>query len=47
MSPDEDIKRLASQYLHSPDAHVDKLRVKRSRSGGFKVMIILEINDIM
>jgi hypothetical protein len=37
MSPDEDLKRLASHYLHNPGSHVDKLRMRRSRKGGFKV----------
>jgi hypothetical protein len=44
-STEEDIRRLACQYLQNPSAHVDKLRMRRSRSGGFKVMILLEIED--
>jgi hypothetical protein len=47
MSAAEDLKRLASQYLHSPSTHVDKLRMRRRRSGGFKVLILLEIDDTM
>jgi hypothetical protein len=47
MSPDEDLKRLASHYLHNPGSHVDKLRMRRSRKGGFKVLILLEIDDTM
>lgn len=45
ISAAEDLKRLASHYLHSPGSQVDKLRVRRSRSGGFKVLIMLEIGD--
>lgn len=44
-SAEEDLKRLACQYLQNPSAHVDKLRMRRSRSGSFKVMILLEIDD--
>jgi hypothetical protein len=43
----EDLKRLASQYLHSPSTHVDKLRMRRRRPGGLKVLILLEIDDTM
>jgi len=47
MSAVEDLRRLASRYLHSPDSHVDKVRVKQSRrSGRVKVMILLEIDDM-
>jgi len=45
MSVAEDLKRLASQYLSRPGSHVDKLRMKRSRSGGLKVLILLEVED--
>jgi len=45
MSAAEGLKRLASDYLHSPDSHVDRLRLKRKRSGGYKVLILLEIDD--
>jgi len=45
MSVAEDLKRLASQYLSRPDSHVDKLRMKRSRSGSLKVLILLEVED--
>jgi hypothetical protein len=47
ISATEDLKHLASQYLHGPGSHIDKLRVKRSRSGTFKVMILLEVEDAM
>ena len=45
MSVAEDLKRLASQYLSSPGSHVDRLRMRRSRSGGLKVLILLEVED--
>lgn len=43
----EDLKRIAGQYLHSPSSQVDNLRIRRSRSGGLKVFILLEIDDTM
>ena len=47
VSVGDDLKNMASHYLHSPGSHVDKLRMKRSRSGAIKVLIVLEIDDIM
>jgi len=47
MSVAKDLKRLASQYLFSPGSHVDKVRMRRSRSGRFKVLIMLEIEDAL
>jgi hypothetical protein len=41
----EDLKSLAGHYLHNPGSRVDELRVRRSRSGAFKVLILLEIDD--
>jgi len=41
---DEDLKRLASQYLNNPGSYVDDFRVRR-HSGGRKVLIVLEIED--
>ena len=47
MSATEDLnlKRLASHYLHSHGSQINKLRTRRSRSGGYKVLIVLEIDD--
>ena len=42
---DEDLKRLASQYLNNPGSYVNHIRVRRRRSGGRKVLIMLEIDD--
>jgi len=47
MSDPEDIEDLASRYLHNPGSHVDKLRMRRSRSGAVKVLIVLEIDNTM
>jgi len=47
ISTDEDLKRLARHYLLSLASRVDKLRMKRSRSGALKVLILLEIEDMM
>ena len=46
LPPAEDLKRIASHYLQNPDSHVDKLRMRRSRTGGFKVLILLEIDSL-
>jgi len=46
LPPAEDLKRIATHYLQSPDSHVDKLRMRRSRSGGFKVLILLEVDNL-
>jgi hypothetical protein len=47
MSVADDIEDLASRYLYNSGSHVDKLRVRRSRSGTVKVLILLEIDDTM
>ncbi|KAF8481716.1 hypothetical protein DFH94DRAFT_732542 [Russula ochroleuca] len=47
VSVTEDLKNMASHYLHNPSSHVDKLRMRRSRSGTVKVLILLEIDDTM
>jgi hypothetical protein len=45
MSAADDLKYIASQYLFRPGSQVDKLRVRRSRPGRFKVLILLEVED--
>jgi hypothetical protein len=40
----EDLKYIASRYLRSSGSHVDKLRVRRSRSGVVKLLIFLDIS---
>ncbi|KAH9979157.1 hypothetical protein BJV77DRAFT_967652 [Russula vinacea] len=47
-SVSEELKNIASDFLHNPGSHVNKLRVRRSRSGAIsKVLILLEIDDTM
>jgi len=47
MSDDEneDLKRLASQYLNNADSYVSDIRVRRRRSGGREISMVLEIDD--
>ena len=40
-------KNLASHYLHNPGSRVNDLRMRRSRSGAVKVLILLEIDNDM
>jgi hypothetical protein len=48
MSVTENLKKnLASHYLHNPGSRVNDLRMRRSRSGAVKVLILLEIDDDM
>ncbi|KAH9958896.1 hypothetical protein BGW80DRAFT_1449327 [Lactifluus volemus] len=47
MSAGEELRQLASRYLHDRDSRIDKVRVRRSRrSGKVKVMILLELDDM-
>jgi hypothetical protein len=46
MSGNEGFEDLASRYLHNPGSHVNKLRMKQSRSG-VKVLILLELDKTM
>ena len=47
-SAGEDLRWLASRYLHNADSRIDKVRVKRNRrSGRVRVMILLEIDDVV
>ena len=46
MSVTENLKKnLAGHYLHNPGSRVNVLRMRRSRSGTVKVLILLEIDD--
>jgi len=47
MLDNEDLKHLASCYLNNHSAHVDKLLVRRRFPGGRRVLIVLEIDDVM
>ena len=41
----DDLKNLASHYLHNISSYVDKVRMRQSRSGTVKVLILLEIEE--
>jgi len=43
----EDLKRLAKRYLNDHGTHVDKFVVRRRFPGGRRVLILLEIDDVM
>ncbi|KAH9989799.1 hypothetical protein BJV77DRAFT_670965 [Russula vinacea] len=47
MSAAEGLKSVANLYLNNPGSHIGKLRMRRSRSGTVKVLILLEIDDTM
>ncbi|KAF8481711.1 hypothetical protein DFH94DRAFT_405090 [Russula ochroleuca] len=47
VSATDDLKNMASHYLHNPGSRIDKLRIRRSRSGAVKVLILLEVDDTM
>jgi hypothetical protein len=46
ISPNKDIKDLASHYLHNTSSQVETFRMRR-RSGGFKVLILLDVDGTM
>jgi hypothetical protein len=43
----ENLRRLASRYVHHPDAQVDMVRMEASTAGRYKVVIVLEITDFL
>jgi len=43
----ENIRRFASRYLHHPSSRVDMIGMEPVAAGGFKVMIILEVSDVL
>ncbi|KAI0248282.1 hypothetical protein BJV78DRAFT_1156600 [Lactifluus subvellereus] len=43
----ENLRRLASRYVHHPDARVDMVRVEPGPAGRFKVVITLEIDNFL
>ena len=42
----ENLRRLASRYVHHPDAQVGVVSVEALATGRFKVVIILESDDV-
>lgn len=48
MSAAEDLRLLASQYLHNRGSRVGRIRIRQSRhSGRVKVIIMLEIDEMV
>ena len=43
----ENIRRFASRYLYHPSSRVDMIRMEPGAAGGFKVVIILEVSDVL
>lgn len=41
----DDLKNLASHYLHNISSYVDKVRMRQSQSSTVKVLILLEIEE--
>ena len=39
------LKQLASHYLNNHGSHINKVRTRRIHSGGYKVLILLGIDD--
>jgi hypothetical protein len=42
----ENLRRLASRYLHHPDAQVRAVCMEAGTAGRFEVVIILEAHDV-
>ncbi|KAF8482598.1 hypothetical protein DFH94DRAFT_680642 [Russula ochroleuca] len=42
----ENLRRLASRYLHNPEAQVGMVSMEAGTAGRFKVVITLELNDV-
>ena len=42
----ENFRRLASRYLHQPDAQVCSVHIEETTAGRFKVAIILESDEV-
>ncbi|KAI0297547.1 hypothetical protein B0F90DRAFT_1819151 [Multifurca ochricompacta] len=47
MIAEDELKRLARRYLQNPESRVDRVRMRQSGSGRFKVMIMLEIDNLV
>lgn len=42
-----DLRRLASRYLYHPDSQVDMVRMEPGSAGRYKVVIVLEMSDLL
>ena len=43
----ENLRRLASRYLLHPDSKIDMVRMEPGSGGRYKVVIVLEIADLL
>lgn len=43
----DSLRRLADRYVNSPDSVVGVVRLEPGNSGGFQVVIILEVADLL
>ena len=43
----QNLRRLASRYVHHPDSHVEMVRMEPSSIGRYKVVIVLEMADFL
>jgi hypothetical protein len=43
----ENLRRLASRYVHRPDSRVDMVRMEAATVGRYKVVIVLEMTDFL
>ena len=43
----ENLRRLASRYVHHPDSQVDLVRMEPGPAGRYRVVIVLEISDFL
>ena len=43
----ENLRRLASRYVHHPDSKVDMVRMEPGTAGRYKVVIVLEMTDFL
>jgi hypothetical protein len=43
----ENLRRLASRYVHHPDSRVDIVRMEAATTGRYKVVIVLEMADFL
>jgi hypothetical protein len=41
------LRRLANRYLNEPDSQVDVVRIEPGRAGGIRVVITLELADLL
>ena len=47
MSVADSLRRLADRYVNNPDSVVGVVRLEPGPSGGFQVVIILEVADLL